>query len=401
MALPGKAPNKQNTSGRSAIAAFFLLAVIILCTAFFIYLKSRNIDFSNITLKALFADASNEKGSSVSSVVRESEILYDVREHPAFCTYRGSIVKCRADSLSFLDKKGDEIWEPQVSFTGKPFLKVTGAYLMAADLGGRNIYVIRNKEVIWEWNAESRIINADISENGFVAVVQEVKGYKSSVSVFKAGISSDLIFTRNIAENYLLSAKLSPTGRQLVLNRLDSSGITLSTDLEYNNLSSVKPVANIRKNDAVFPGLWYFKDGSLLAAGDSSAVLFDKDRNEIWKADYSGGKLLGACTSLGKYAVIAAVKKADSGAVQKRSEIKVIKTTGQEYASWEMDGRVLNISTSDEVIAANTGNAVYFYNLSGKLVGKYTSMAEIREVYFLDSFEAVIAAWGKITVVKL
>jgi hypothetical protein len=401
LALSVTAKKKQNASGRTGMVVFFLFAIIILCTAFFIYLKSRTIDFASVNIKTLFTDISTKKTGSTYSIVAESEFHYDVMEHPVFCVYMGSIVKCRADSLTFLDKMGNEVWKTSVSFSGRPVLKVAGSYLMAADLGGKNIYVIRNNSVIWVWNAEKRIINADISENGLVSVIQEVNGYKASVSVYKSGSSSPLIFTRNIAENYLLNAKLSPTGSQIVLNRLDSAGISLSTDLEFNNLSSVKPFANIRKNDEVYPDILFFDDGSLLAAGDMSAVLFDKGRNEKWKADYQGRNMLGVCMCMGKYAVIAALQNTDKGGSENKSEITIINSSGQEYASCSMDGRVLNVAASDGIIAANKGNAVYFFHLKGEPAGEYNSMAEIKEVYFLNNLEAAIIVWGKIIVVKL
>jgi hypothetical protein len=144
-----------------------------------------------------------------------------------------------------LNKKGDEEKVLQVAL-GKPVIKSAGNFAVIGDIGGKDIYVINGKELSWSRRIENRILNIDINEKGYVAVVHEVKGYKAGVTVFNPqGMER---FTRTIAESFILSAKVLPSGRQLLINRVDTSQINANTDLEYNDISSEKPFS-----------LWYLR----------------------------------------------------------------------------------------------------------------------------------------------
>lgn len=380
---------------KSSIIVFFLLLISVIGIAFFVYLRNQNMDLKDIRVDELFGGIF--QSASKNGVKSVTEIKYDAKDHPEFCVYRDYIIKCTSDSIKWLDKKGEEQKSIQVSLS-KPVLKVAGRFLLVADMDGKDVYEISGKDVKWNRKVENNIINVDINEDGYVSVVQDAKGYKAMVAVFNPqGMEK---FTRSIAENFILSAKVLPTGEQVLLNRVDTSGIRANTSLEYNEITSDKPFANIPLNDAVFPALWYLKDGSLITVSDSMILCFDKERKERWKKEYS--TISSSNVSLDKYAVIAVHSESKAGiSGNGKAEVQIWNTKGEEMGSYSLRDIVISTGTFDDLIAVNTGAEVHFINTKGKLFRKYNSKTDVIAVYLFSRQEALVVTKSSVTVVPI
>ncbi|MCX7748656.1 MAG: DUF5711 family protein [Clostridia bacterium] len=375
-----------------SIALCIILFLAVLGVAFFVYLKSQNINIHDVSLKELVQHvfSENKSGTSTEKVV---EIPFDAGEHPVFTILNGDIVKCNKDSIRGLDKSGQEKWVVPI-FANKPIVKEAGAYLVVADMGGRDIAVLKGKEKRWNKKVENNIINVDVNKNGYVSVVQEEKGSKGAVTVYDP--AGNEVFIRGKAENYILSALVS-SDRQVLINCIDASGITINTNFEFTDIFG-KPFANIQKENMIYPSIWYMGEG-FFAVNDTSISYFDKDRNEKWKKEHK--EIYTSTTVLDKYAVIAVKDQEKKGLFKSKTKVIVYTADGEEKASQWVDEPVKNMYAYDDLIAVNTGREAVFMSSKGSMKGKYTSKSDITDVRLLNKSEALIVTRSSILVVPV
>jgi hypothetical protein len=386
---------KSNFKSKTAIIT--ILVLMFIASGFFAYMKTTNTDIRNISVGQFFTNLFSFNASNISKL-NASEIQYDVREHPAFTSSNGLVIKCSKERIQALDKKGAMQWNIPLN-TNNPMVKAAGPYVLAVDIGGNDIYVIKGKDVKWSSKVKDSIINADISEDGYVTLVTEVKGYKGCVTVFD--LQGNEMFTRFIPEDFVLSAKVLPGGSQVVINRLGTAGVKTNTNLEYTDMEG-KTIASIKKDDMIFPSLWPIDSKSILAVSSDSAMFIDADKSEKWSLKFTNRKIFSSNVAAGKYAVLALSGEDKSGIFNNfESEIKIYNFKGAETASYKLNEKVNNIKTYGDVISANTDRVVHFINTSGRFLGKYTSNSNITGVYFLNRHDAAVVTVNKIMIVKV
>lgn len=393
---------EENGKARSAIPkyrimVFFLLILSVVCLAFVMYLRSASIDIRSLTLRdvaQIFAPA-----KSSSSVSVETEIIYDPLEQGLFGIYRGSIVRCDRRGIRALNNKGEETWSVNTP-VNNPILRVSSGYLLAADIGGRDVYVLNGKSIHWSKKAEGNIINADINDSGYVAVVREIKGYKAAVTVYSP--QGDELFTRVVASNHILSAKVSPSSSFLTINCIDTSATYSKAVLEFVNMAG-KPVATrMEHENLIYPSLAYLTAETVLAVGDSKAVCLEKDSSEKWSQAFEGRQISASGTWLGRYVVIAAGGGNRGGMVDNtQTEVRIISTAGKQLAVLSIDGGVRSIKTYNDVFAAVTARNVYYINTKGVIIGKYISKSDIKDVHFFNGNESAVVTKNSIAVINL
>ena len=80
--------------------------------------------------------------------------------------------------------------------------------------------------------------------------------------------------------------------------------------------------------------------------------------------------------------------------------IELINITNQKENSYTVEGVAKSIASYDNVIAVNTGSEVDFINTNGRLVKRYTSSQEIRDIVICDGIAGVIYR-DKIEIINL
>lgn len=383
----------EGYSKKTRVFLFCVLLVIILGISGYSYLNSRGIDFKNISMEEivsefLFRDKANAQKPLV--------IEYAVQEHPVFDVYNGQIIKCTDEGITALDKEGKEEWKITVALN-KPLIKKAGQYLLIADIGGRNIIVINKSNVKWKTQTDNSIINGDISPDGYVSVVQELPGYKARISVFDP--YGGEIFYRSIAENFILSAQVSPEGEQVLINSIDTSGTNAASAFEYLDMMGSPFSVNMPKENKIFPFVWYFKNNSHLAVNDSMIVFFDKDRNRKWEKEFD--KILSSEILEDKYVAVASVLNKQLSFNSGKADLQIFDTDGNKISEYIVDDEIKNISAYSDILAINTGREAFFINSRGKLLGQFSSRADISQVCFFNKIEAALITKTNISIIKV
>ncbi len=394
MEFPEKEQEVGQSSNRTGAVTFFILIVIIISVAFMVYAKNKNSDISMFDIKKLITEGLTSEDKSLKEK-KISEISFESKDIPVFTAYKNFLIKCIKGSIICLDKEGETQWSKSVELNN-PVLKTAGQYVLAADLNGRCFYIIRDKDIKWEKRIEGNIINASINEKGYVVIVKEIKGYKGAVDVFDS--EGNMVFTTGRGEKYIVSAKVTPSCDYVVLNTVDTAEISANTEIEILDMKS-KIVGKFKKSGNIFPAVWTLRGDNVLAVSSSEVVMAGIDGKEQWKQEFK--KVYSSNVVAGKYIVLAVQEENNSGVFNgSKGVVKVMDLDGKISASYTVAGEIINVQSSEDVIAVNTGRDVVFINLKGKVLGKYLAKASIQEISIFSGSEAAILTDKNLEVIR-
>lgn len=366
---------------KRSLTLYIVLFMLVICSFFVIYLKSSGFDLAKISVSG-FAALSKMEGRP-----EKYEFPYSSNGHPFFCVYNNSIAVAKKDGLKCYSKSGQELWGYEGTFN-KPVLKVSGDMLLLFDIKGRSLAVFDKGSLKWELNRDSGImkgdiINADINKEGYVCLVLRDDYYRNSVVLLSP--KGEWICTRNIAEDFTISASVSPDSSQILLNNLNTSGIKSKTNLVFTNMR-VMPFSSITLDDTLIVYAGFMDNGSLVAISKSGVFCYDKDRKEKWKLNFSDKNIVAAGSGSDRY--IALVMKAKSNIFSpEEKELLVVNLDGRTLSSTKINDEVKNLDVHGDRIAVNTGKELFVYSARGRLLGKISYGKDILNAEFLNSFE--------------
>ncbi|MCL2057612.1 MAG: DUF5711 family protein [Oscillospiraceae bacterium] len=275
-------------------------------------------------------------------------LSYDSGEETEFCLYGNYLAECSRDSFSLLDSEGAEVFRKNIDFT-KPALHKRGDYLLVSDIGGRSAFVMKGAKLVWEESFSSGIVNASINKNGYIAFVFDAVGYRNSVKIMAP--MGKTLFDWVVADDYVLSSEIAPSGKELVINRLKTTGIGVSSGLEFFDINA-EPIFTIDSDEGeVFLGVRYLDGGMMAVASEDVFRLYSEHGELIIQEKYES--IMAMCEfPRGKAAV----------AVRYNNRALVM-----EYDGDTPKGRVLYISEKP-IVNMSADNGYLFINLGHEVV---------------------------------
>ena len=288
-------------------------------------------------------------------------VSYDAGEETEFCLYKDFLAECSCNSFCLLDKAGADVYRKNIDFI-KPAMYKQGDYLLVSDLGGRTAFVLKGSKLVWEETFTSGIVNASINRNGYIVFVLEEVGYRNCVRVY-APVGKTL-FDWIVADDYVIGAEVAPSGDTLVINRLKTSGINVSSGLEFLDMQSEPFMSIDSGDDEVFLDAGYLDDNSLAVATDRVFSIYSETGDVLVQETFES--VTGFCEFPRKSAVVA---------VRRKNRVLLI-----EYGASIPKGRalaisdipVLNLSADGSYLFANYGGAVTIIGENGKIASNLT-----------------------------
>ena len=379
----------ERRSKKINILMFILLCLLIAGLGLYAYARSKNISLESINP---FKSSASQKAGANAEL---SKIKYDSIDHPDFIIQNQTIIKYTKDYIKGIGKNGDELWTVQLNTTN-PLVKASDGGILVADIEGKDIYVIKNKEIKWSKKLDDNIINADINDKGYVTVVHEAKGYRNAVTEFNS--NGEKYFSRFINETNVLSARASSSGDKVLITSVDTNGVTADTNIEFTDKLG-NPLSKVVKKDSILPYVNFLGDDYVLAAGNSSLTLYDDNYKEKWNIDFKNSEVFSAIIVAGKYAAAAVGGEGQNGS--DTISIKILDTDGKSEGEYKVNSEVKGIYSYGKTIGVNTGRQVLFINTSGELLKKFDSQNDITKVCFFDSSEAMIVSKADIEIFKI
>lgn len=284
-----------------------------------------------------------------------AEFTYTRDATNAFASLNGSLVLCSDTALQLYSNSGVLYIDRQVKMND-PVISVCGTYAVVYDVGGNNLYVIHNKEVVFEYTSKTGcdLLSARVNENGCLAVVEEASGYKASVRIYNSAFK--LVLAENVSSEYVVDAVISPSNSQFaVVSIAQRSGKFSSIVSLYDGKEGDQLASAVLEDQFILELHW--QSNNIWLQGNDSATVLDQELNVLGTWSEPNQYLQGYSLNGDNYAVEVAswYKAGGSG------EVLLIDERGDTACSKAISGEVLSVSAAGRYIAVLTAEALTIY----------------------------------------
>ena len=375
-------PGRGNSVLRSIIMVVVVFAAIIF-TVVALSFNGTEIPFFSTAFDNL-ADRNSNGGETSSRIGRKpSELMgssdawdgseirspilsltYDVSEETEYLLFGKYLAECSRENFFLLDKEGTEVFHKYIDFT-TPMLYKHGEYMLVSDLGGRSAFLLKGMKLVWEKNFSDGIVNASVNKNGHIAFVLEAVGYRNCVKVLTP--IGNTIFDWVVADDYVISSEVAPSGAGLFINRLKTSGVSLCSGLELLDMNPEPLLAIESGEDEVFLSARYLDNNMLAVVTESVLRLYSETGELLMREEFES--IMAMCEFPQKKVAVA-VKQNNRSLVM-------------EYEAGAPKGRVLYIARRP-VVNLTSDNGYLFVNL-GHEVAAINENGEVAAHLTLDS----------------
>jgi hypothetical protein len=314
-------------------------------------------DATAATDAATAATAATAPASAATSAVANEHRIpafsfsFDVNDDINFCLYADYLAECSRDSFCLFDRNGSEVFRKSIDFI-KPAMYKRGEYLLVCDYGGRSAFVMKGVKQIWEETFTSGIISASINKNSYLTFVLDATGYRNRVRVFAP--SGKALFDWVVADDYVIGSEVAPSGKELVLNRLKTSGVSLRSALEFLDMSP-EPFKTVDSSGGeVFLSAFYLDNNMLAVASENMLRLYSEQGDIVTTEKYDA--VMAMCEFPRGNVTVAARRNNRTLVLEYDSQTmkeKVLYIAKQPIKNLSSDGGSLFINTGDEVVVMN------------------------------------------------
>lgn len=125
------------------------------------------------------------------------------------------------NNFSIYDNTGKKEKELTIEIS-KPIFNNNNRYTAIAEEKGQKLYLIADKDILWEREIEGNISQITVNKNGYVAVTIVDTVYKTVVELFDSQGTS--LFKTIISSTRVVSTSISDDNKYLAIAQVDTSG---------------------------------------------------------------------------------------------------------------------------------------------------------------------------------
>ncbi len=373
--------NKKINAKKIILSIFISILVVAIIVIVALYIT--NNEFRNwIDIEIFRKEISQDGVTTIELDEGEASSVY------AFNKYIGILSK---NSLSLYDSTGGEEANLEVQITN-PLFDSANRFLVIGESNGQKVYLIEDREVIWESEVEGNISKVCVNKNGYVAVIMTGTSYKSEVQVFDPEGNS--LFISFLSYTMAVDASISNDNKYLAIAEVDTSGTIIQSNVritsiekartdprnsDENNYKSEqnKLIVNIAYQDKDRIVCMYTDTISIIENGQETVIFDNKDK-----------KITAQSIDLKDN--FATIQEESSGIFSANSVINIINVDSKNTQNYIVETSVKEMYTKGDIIALNLGTEVEFINTSGWLVKRYIANQEVSNVTVADNIAGIV-----------
>lgn len=386
---PIKELNK-NKIIKISIAIF--LVTLFICFAF---LYEKNKAFKNFFDVYIFRKVVNEE--KVPFIEIDSTKNINIFAYDRFITVLDQHV------LKLYNKSGNEEHSLDIEISN-PLFEAKGNYLCIAEKGGQKLYLISNKNIVWQKEIEGNISAINVNKNGYISVIISGTSYKTVIQTFDS--KGDELFKTYLSSTNVIDTDISNDNKYLAIAEANFSGIVVQSsikmisieDAKNNSADSIKYTHLAKANDLII-NIKYNTKNDLVCMYDEHIDLLKGEEN-TQLINLTDEKVIFADINLSSK--VTEILNNSDGILNTSAQIKLINSNNTEdINTYEIENIPKNMYVQDNMIAVNLGTCVLFINDKGWLVKKYESnREEIQNVVMCNEIAGIICK-NKINIISL
>ncbi len=304
--------------------------------------------------------------------------------------YSSYIATVENNTLSIYNGSAKKEATINISVTNPKFAS-SGKYLLVADDGGENLYLIYNDSLQWQKKMEGDISQIAVNSNGAVCVVLTGTTYKSVIVMYD--IIGKEQFRTFLASTSATDVIISDDNKYLSFVDIKTSGMSIESRVKTISVDKAKntPNESIIHTYTMSPNVLalkikYKKDKIVVLCDDSVHILSDGSDEELFKID---NNISFVDISLEGYACKVTEGKQNS-LLKNEYELQIQNIDNKKISSYMINSTVKNLYCSDSVVAISQGGEVEFVNTRGWLIKKFNSIQNIKDISIGDSVVAIV-----------
>lgn len=365
---------KGKTLNKKKIITLIIVTVMVILLTVIGILYENNNEIRNFLDKYVFLKEKHENNLPKISITSSSDInTY---------AYKGNILILKNNLLTAYNENGNEEYTLDIEISN-PIFETSGDYLCVAEKNGKRLFVISDKNIIWQKDLEENIVDITINSNGYLAVATTGTIYKTIVQTFNN--KGEEQFKNFLSYTYVIDMSISPDNKKLAIAEANFSGIMIQSNL---NIVSIEKAKNGEKDSKIYMNtntegdlivdLEYQTKDKLICVYDDHIELIEDDKNSII-SDFSKEETLFVDVN---NKIIKIIKRDSKIYLKVINDLK----NSKEYEISEPKEMYI----SDENIAINLGSEVLLYNNSGWLIKRYQASQEINKIVLCDDLAGIV-----------
>lgn len=307
----------------------------------------------------------------------------------AFNKYIGILNK---NNFKIYNNAGKEEKELTLEIS-KPIFNQSNRYLAVAEEKGQKIYLIADKDILWEREIEGNISQISINKNGYVAVTIVDTSYKTVIQLFDS--QGNALFKTFLSSTRAVATSISEDNKYLAIAQVDTSGTMIQSnvkvmsidDAKNNSENAIKKIYEADKNDLI-TNIKYQDKNKLLCMYTDKITEIKTDQTVETMQEFKDKKISFASIDLDNASMT--IEEKSSGLFTADSAVSIINSENKSTSLYTAELVTKEIYTSGNIIALNLGSEVDFINTNGWLVKKYKADQEITSIVLSNSIAGII-----------
>ena len=317
----------------------------------------------------------------------------------AFNKYIGVLNK---NNFNIYDSTGKEENKLTLEIT-KPIFNDDNRYLAVAEEKGQKLYLIEDKDIIWEKEVEGNISQVVVNKNGYVAVSIVDTLHKTVIAMYDN--KGDELFKIFLKSTRVASTSISEDNKYLAIAEIDTSGTMIQSnikifsidDVKNNTENSAEKVYNGENNDLI-TNIKYQEKDKLLCMYTDKITVIKTDETVDTLQEYGDKKVSFSSIDLSNASVT--IEEKSSGLFTADSIVNIINSDNKSTSLYTAEAVTKEIYTKNNIIALNLGSEVEFINTSGWLLKRYIAEQEVTNIVLSNSIAGIVYR-DKIEIINL
>ncbi len=268
-----KEKKQHRLSGRFAI---FFTILLFVCVIIFLNANSSSGSIRRIAywiFNGVRGDAS------------EATVSFDENEGSRFIALGGNLAIVSPEELCAYKLSGSKLMSEPVLLRNPAVVTLSPRYL-AFDLGGRNFYLANSKKILASGECDSKILNANMSNNGGFTITTDSSESKTLVTVYD--FSASPIYKFYSSEKYIFDGAVSPNGKTVAVLTYGTEEGRFESSIGFAKIKTDGFYANLSLGTSVPLCLRYNSDGRISVVCNDRYVVCNNNGEIVSEISYEG-----------------------------------------------------------------------------------------------------------------
>lgn len=385
---------KQKKVNKKKVIISIIIAIVVISLITICIIYANNKDVRGWIDKNIFQKEKTQNNlPSIEIEETDKSNIY------AFNKYIGVL---NNNNFNIYDSTGKEENKLTLEIT-KPIFNDDNRYLVIAEEKAQRLYLIEDKEIIWEKDVEGDISQVTVNKNGYVAVTIVDTLHKTVIAMYDN--KGEELFKIFLKSTRVASTSISEDNKYLAIAEIDTSGTIIQSnikifsidDVKNNSDSTAKKVYEGENNDLITNIKYQEKDKLLCMYTDKITVIRSDEKIETLQ-EYRNKKVSFTSIDLSNASVT--IEEKSSGLFTADSVVNIINSDSKGSSLYTAEAVTKEIYTKNNIIALNLGSEVEFINTSGWLLKRYIAEQEVTNIVLSNSIAGIVYR-DKIEIINL